>query len=206
MYIGQVEHLLFLSHNHEISILSTDFRKIFEYQISWKPDQWEPSCPISKDGWTDRQDEANSRSSRLIKKPYKTHAQIIAHNRNQCCRYNRITHLTLIGLPRQRSRSTETPLYHKDSAHKRQPTHARDAVTTVANCCKLQWKKKSVKYFITWVKRLLGHPVIVLRITVRVMRPTQFFKRKKNCLKLSIVAEVHGYVSLTEHLTLYLEC
>ena len=44
--------LLFPGFN-ETWILSTDFRKILEYQISWKSVQWEPSCSMLRDGQTD---------------------------------------------------------------------------------------------------------------------------------------------------------
>jgi hypothetical protein len=37
------------------------FWNILKYQISWKSAQWEPSCSMHKDGWLDRNEEANSR-------------------------------------------------------------------------------------------------------------------------------------------------
>ena len=43
--------LLFLSRFNEAWIFSTDFRKIFQCQISWKSVRWEPICSMRKDGW-----------------------------------------------------------------------------------------------------------------------------------------------------------
>jgi len=58
MYSGlHVKYTLFLSDFNETWTFSTDFRKVFKYQISWKSVQWESSCSMR----TDRHDEANSR-------------------------------------------------------------------------------------------------------------------------------------------------
>ena len=48
-----VEYPLLLSHYKETWILSTGFRKIPEYQISWKSVQREPICSMRTDGQTD---------------------------------------------------------------------------------------------------------------------------------------------------------
>jgi hypothetical protein len=51
MYIGlHVKYSLFLSDFNETWILSTDFRKTLNYQISWKSAQWQPSCSMRTDG------------------------------------------------------------------------------------------------------------------------------------------------------------
>jgi hypothetical protein len=61
MYIGlHIKFPLFLSHFNQTWILSTDFRNILKYRISWKSGQWEPSCSMS----TDRQ--TNGQTWRLI--------------------------------------------------------------------------------------------------------------------------------------------
>jgi len=81
-YVGLLHvklHLL-LSHFNHTGIFSTDFRKILKYQISWKSDDWEPSCSVRTDrqtdgrtdGWTDRRmyrhDEAISCFLRLFER------------------------------------------------------------------------------------------------------------------------------------------
>jgi len=49
-----VNYPLFLSDLNETYIFSTDFRKVFEYEVSWKSVQWEPSCSLRTVGRTDR--------------------------------------------------------------------------------------------------------------------------------------------------------
>jgi len=53
-----------LSDFKQTRIFSTEFRKVFTYQISWGSLQWEPSCPCERaNERTDRHThpEANSR-------------------------------------------------------------------------------------------------------------------------------------------------
>jgi len=54
MYIGlHVKYPQFLSDFNETSILSTDCQQIFQYQISCKSVQWEPSFSMRTDGRKD---------------------------------------------------------------------------------------------------------------------------------------------------------
>jgi hypothetical protein len=48
-----LEYPLFLSDFNKSWIFSTGFRKVLRYQISWKSVQWQPSCSMRADGWTD---------------------------------------------------------------------------------------------------------------------------------------------------------
>ena len=55
MYIGlHVKCPVILSDFNATWIFSTYFRKILKYQISQKSVQWETSCSMRTDGWTDK--------------------------------------------------------------------------------------------------------------------------------------------------------
>ena len=64
-----VKYPLFLSDFNESGIFLTDFLEKLKYQFSSKSFQWEPSCYMGTDGWTDRHDEANSRFSHFSNAP-----------------------------------------------------------------------------------------------------------------------------------------
>jgi hypothetical protein len=55
-----IENVYYSSHSHYTCqilmswIFFIDSWKILQYQISWKTTQWEPSCTILMDRWTDR--------------------------------------------------------------------------------------------------------------------------------------------------------
>ena len=52
-YIGRhVKYPLLLSDFNETWIFSTYFRKILDYQVSWKPVEWEPNFSTRTDGQT----------------------------------------------------------------------------------------------------------------------------------------------------------
>jgi len=54
MYIGlHVKYPLALSHFKKSRSFGTDFRKILNYNVSWKHVQWQPRHSIRTDRWTD---------------------------------------------------------------------------------------------------------------------------------------------------------
>ena len=68
-YIGLHVQCQFLSDINERGIFPTEFRKILNYRISWKSDQWEPSCYMRTDGLT--HDDDNSSFSRFCERAEK---------------------------------------------------------------------------------------------------------------------------------------
>jgi hypothetical protein len=66
MYIAlRVNYPSFLSDPNETLFFSTDYRKILKYNILWKSVQWQPSCSMRRDGWTDRHYEDKKRFSQF---------------------------------------------------------------------------------------------------------------------------------------------
>ena len=55
VYWSLCKVLVILVQFNETWMCLTDFWKILKYQISWKSIQWEPSCSMRTDGWTDEQ-------------------------------------------------------------------------------------------------------------------------------------------------------
>ena len=77
VYVGcHASYSLFLSVFNETWILSTDFRKILKYKISWKYVQWELSCSMRTDRRADRHGEANSSFLAVLRTRLKS---------EQCC-------------------------------------------------------------------------------------------------------------------------
>jgi hypothetical protein len=63
MYISlRLKYSLFLSDCNKTWIFSTDFRKIFKYQLWWKYVRWEPNCSM----WTDRQTDRQTDMTKLV--------------------------------------------------------------------------------------------------------------------------------------------
>jgi hypothetical protein len=77
MYTGvHAKYPLFFSDLNETWHFSTDFRNILKYTVAWKYVQWETSCYV----WTDRQDEANSRFSQVLRMRLKINTYFVLGN------------------------------------------------------------------------------------------------------------------------------
>jgi hypothetical protein len=84
---SSVKHLLFLPYCKETRIISTVFRHTCEFQISWKPFQWEPSCSVRTDGQTGRNKptatfRSFTKASKILQK-LETDMTIILQTRRQ---------------------------------------------------------------------------------------------------------------------------
>jgi hypothetical protein len=77
-YYGlHAKYSLFLSDFNEAWISSTDFQKVFKYEISWKSIQGEPSCSTETDGRTDRHDYFSNAPKKMKQAFSKKHNIII---------------------------------------------------------------------------------------------------------------------------------
>jgi len=74
--VRNVKYPLLLSDFNETWIVSTDFRKVFKWQISWKSVVWDTSSSMRTDGRTDGHDEVSSRFSQFCTH---THARTHTH-------------------------------------------------------------------------------------------------------------------------------
>jgi hypothetical protein len=85
MYIDlHVKHPLFLSDFNESRIFSTEFRKILEYQISWKSVQWEPEL-LGADRRTEIHHEAKRLKRTLLLLQSLIYIDSATANSSACC-------------------------------------------------------------------------------------------------------------------------
>jgi hypothetical protein len=68
---SSLKYPLALSDFNKTWIFLTEFRKILKYKISWKSVQWQPSCSMQIERWTDRHDKLNSCFYLFCKLAYK---------------------------------------------------------------------------------------------------------------------------------------
>jgi hypothetical protein len=94
MYIEpHVMYPMFFSDFNETWIISTHFRKVLKYQISWKSVEREPSCSMRTDARTetDRHDETNSWFSQLFLRTYKSLRQRNPNPQTSNCKSTKLT-------------------------------------------------------------------------------------------------------------------
>jgi len=95
MHTGlHVKYPLFLSDFNGTWIFSTDFRKMFKYQISWKSFQWSRFIPCRRtDGQT--HDAATSRFSQFLRKRLKTYKHSVGRAENFYLVICKVTEVTV---------------------------------------------------------------------------------------------------------------